>query len=108
MTFLWLFHRLHRPDGADELLLAALPTLKRGANDRCASGAIQIGTSLVNKRASCDCPEMRRPELDESGPSLFQHRPNSAGDCRLDYLSTVKVRVVDSDVLPLLPVMVMT
>ncbi len=22
--------RLHRPDGADELLLAALPTLKRG------------------------------------------------------------------------------
>jgi hypothetical protein len=51
---------------------------------------------------------MRRPELDESGPSLFQHRPNSAGDCRLDYLTTVKVRVVVSETLPLVPLMVMT
>ena len=30
------------PYGADELLLAAFPTLKRGANDRSASGAIGI------------------------------------------------------------------
>jgi hypothetical protein len=47
---------LHRPDGADELLLAALPTLKRGANDRCASGAIEIGTGLFNERDSYDYP----------------------------------------------------
>ena len=29
--------------------LAHFPTLKRGANHRCAYGAIEIGTSLVNE-----------------------------------------------------------
>src|ERR1035437_5866678 len=43
------------PDGAEWLLLTAFPTLKRGANDRCASGAIEIVISLVNKMDSCDC-----------------------------------------------------
>ena len=45
---------LHRPDGAEWLLLITFPTLKRGANDHCASGATEIGTSLVNKVDSCD------------------------------------------------------
>ena len=49
------------PPRADELLLAALPTLKRGANDPCASGAIRIGTCLVNKEDSCDCPGVETP-----------------------------------------------
>jgi len=51
---------LRRPYGADRLLLALFPTLKRGANDRCASGAIEIGTSVVNKMGSSDCPEWGR------------------------------------------------
>jgi hypothetical protein len=58
---------LHRPYGAAWLLLIAFPTLKRGANDHCASGATEIcasgaaeiGTSLVNKVDSCDCPDGR-------------------------------------------------
>jgi len=37
------------PYGAHRLLLALFPTLKRGANDRCASGAIEIGSSLNDK-----------------------------------------------------------
>ena len=41
-------------------VVGPFPTLKRGANDRCAPGAIEIGTSLVNKRDSCDCPGKRR------------------------------------------------
>jgi len=32
------------------LLLAAFPTLKRGANNRCAYGAIGIRTGQVNQR----------------------------------------------------------
>ena len=28
-------------------MLASFPTLKRGANNRCASGAMEIGTRLV-------------------------------------------------------------
>ena len=35
---------MRRPYGAERLILAFFPTLKRGANDRCASGAIEIGT----------------------------------------------------------------
>ena len=54
---LMAIRRLHRPDGADELLLVCFfPTLKRGANDRCASGAIEIGSCLVNKMDSFGCP----------------------------------------------------
>jgi hypothetical protein len=34
-------------NGADRLLVAFFPTLKRGANNHCASGAIKIGTGLV-------------------------------------------------------------
>ena len=59
------------PNGANWLLLAPFPTLKRGANHHCASGAIEIGASLLNNGASllnngasllnnldsCDCPE---------------------------------------------------
>jgi hypothetical protein len=37
-------------------ILRTIPTLKRGARDRCASSAIEIGTRLVNKMDSCDCP----------------------------------------------------
>jgi hypothetical protein len=44
------------PTGLARLLPAIFPTLKRGANDRCASGAIETGTSVVNKIDSCDCP----------------------------------------------------
>jgi hypothetical protein len=44
------------PDGADWLLLAPFPTLKRGANHHCASGAIEIRTNLVDDLNSCDCP----------------------------------------------------
>src|ERR1035438_2128590 len=47
---------LHRPYRAEWLLLTAFPTLKRGANDHCASGAKEIGISLINKMDSCDCP----------------------------------------------------
>jgi len=51
---------LRCPDGAERLILASFPTLKRWANDRCAYGAIEIGTRLVNntrlanKMDSCD------------------------------------------------------
>ena len=31
--------------------------MKRGANDRCASGAMEIETRLVNKMDSCDRPD---------------------------------------------------
>jgi len=37
-------------------MLTHFPTLKRGANDRCASGAIEVGSKLVNSTDSCDCP----------------------------------------------------
>ena len=72
------FAVLRRPYGAGSLLLIPFPTLKRGANHRCASGAMEIGTglvngaigiatslvngaieirtSLVNSLDSCDCP----------------------------------------------------
>jgi hypothetical protein len=42
------------PNGANWLLLAPFPTLKRGANHHCASGAIKIRTGLVNNLDSCD------------------------------------------------------
>jgi hypothetical protein len=38
-------------------MLTHFPTLKRGANDHCASGAIEIGPMMVNKTDSCDCPD---------------------------------------------------
>jgi hypothetical protein len=44
---------LLRPYGANWLWLAAFPTLKRGANHRCASGATEIATSLINKEPTC-------------------------------------------------------
>jgi len=44
------------PNGANWLLLAPFPTLKRGANHHCASGAIKIRTNLVNNLNSCDYP----------------------------------------------------
>ena len=31
------------------LMLTSFPTLKRGANDRCASGAMEIGARLVKE-----------------------------------------------------------
>ncbi|HEV2484120.1 MAG TPA: hypothetical protein VGT08_01200, partial [Terracidiphilus sp.] len=40
---------LHGPYGAEWLLLTAFPTLKRGAKDRCASGAKEIRIGLVEK-----------------------------------------------------------
>jgi len=40
-------------------MLATFPTLKRWANNRCASGAIEIGTRLLSKVDSCDCPGFR-------------------------------------------------
>jgi len=57
------------PSGAESIFLATFPTLKRGANNRCASGAIELGTSLINKVSSCDCPD----EIDRRGnsPWLF-------------------------------------
>jgi hypothetical protein len=42
------FAVLRRPYGAESLLRIPFPTLKRGANHRCASGAMEIGTGLVN------------------------------------------------------------
>ena len=36
-------------------MFTAFPTLKRGANDRSASGEIEIVISLLNKMDSCDC-----------------------------------------------------
>ena len=39
---------LRRPYGAGSLLFAPFPTLKRGANHHCASGAIEIRMSRVN------------------------------------------------------------
>jgi Xaa-Pro aminopeptidase len=47
---------LRRPDGAKKPLPAFFPTLKRGANERCAYGAIETGTSPVNEMDSRDCP----------------------------------------------------
>jgi hypothetical protein len=41
---------LHRPYGAESLLFTAFPTLKRGANHHCASGALVIGTSLADNQ----------------------------------------------------------
>jgi len=38
------------PNGANWLLLAPFPTLKRGANYHCAYGAIEIRASMVNRR----------------------------------------------------------
>jgi len=38
---------LRRPYGAGSLLFAPFPTLKRGANHHCASGAIEIRMSRV-------------------------------------------------------------
>jgi hypothetical protein len=37
------------PHRADRLLLASFPTLKRGANHPCASGALEIRTSLESE-----------------------------------------------------------
>ncbi|HEV2484311.1 MAG TPA: hypothetical protein VGT08_02165, partial [Terracidiphilus sp.] len=42
---------LHGPYGAEWLLLTAFPTLKRGAKDRCASGAKEIRIGLIEKSA---------------------------------------------------------
>jgi hypothetical protein len=42
-------------------MLTRFPTLKRGANNPCAYGAIEIGTKLVNKMDSCDCPGSKGP-----------------------------------------------
>jgi hypothetical protein len=39
---IWQFCRLRRPSVADTLLPASFRTLKRGADDRCASGAMEI------------------------------------------------------------------
>jgi hypothetical protein len=50
------FAVLHRLSGVDWLLPATFPTLKRGANHHDASGAIEIGSSLVNGLDSCDWP----------------------------------------------------
>jgi hypothetical protein len=50
------FDALRRPYGADGPLLVPFPTLKRGANHHCASGAMKTPTSLVNNLDSCDCP----------------------------------------------------
>jgi hypothetical protein len=50
------FAVLRRLYGADWLLLAPFPTLKRGANHRCASGAMEIGAPLVDNLDSCDYP----------------------------------------------------
>ena len=41
---------------SDPILGVAFPTLKRGANDHCASGAMEIGISLVYKMDTCDRP----------------------------------------------------
>ena len=51
------------PTGADRLLPTRFPTLKRGANDHCASGAIEIGTMLVSKmvHAITCCPLTPEP-----------------------------------------------
>ena len=46
------FAVLRRPYGADCFLLAFFPTLKRGANEPCASGASEIATGLVNEMDS--------------------------------------------------------
>ena len=40
---------LQSPYGANRLLLAHFPTLKRGANHLCSSGAVEIGTSSINE-----------------------------------------------------------
>jgi len=52
--------------GADWLLLTLFPTLKRGANHHSASGAIEIGTGLVEKMDSCDCPKDQCPVYQNS------------------------------------------
>ena len=51
---------------SDPILRVAFPTLKRGANDHCASGAMENGTSLVNKKDSCDHPARERDRAAES------------------------------------------
>jgi len=56
------------PTGLDSIFVAIDPTLKRGANKRCASGAIEIGTRLVNKMDSCDCPG----EVESDVPSAWE------------------------------------
>jgi len=38
-------------------MLSHSPTQKRGANDLCAYGAMEIGAMIVNKVASCDWPD---------------------------------------------------
>src|ERR1039458_5961013 len=47
---------LRRPYGAHVLFPLPVPTLKRGANNHCASGATPIGTRFVSKFNTCDCP----------------------------------------------------
>jgi hypothetical protein len=42
------------PNGADWVLSAPFPTLKRGANHHCASGAIETRSSLTCNFDSCD------------------------------------------------------
>ena len=42
--------------------MAALPTLKRRANDRCASGAIEIAALLGSLHAAI-APGLRRPQI---------------------------------------------
>ena len=39
-----------------------LPALKRGTDNQCASGAIEIGTGLVNRIHSCDRPASLLPQ----------------------------------------------
>jgi hypothetical protein len=65
------FARLRRPYGASRLSLASVHPLKRGANDRCASGAVISGTILVNEKYSCDCPATGR--LASSSARSFRH-----------------------------------
>jgi len=57
------FAVLRRPYRANWLLLASFPTLKRGANHHCASGAIEIGSNQVNNLDSCDCPVWQRRQV---------------------------------------------
>ncbi len=57
--------------------MARFPTLKRGTNHRCASGAIKIGPCLASNMDSCDCPAI-------SGgcglPRLLRETTIEAGD----------------------------
>jgi hypothetical protein len=89
---------LRRPCGADGLLPTTFPTLKRGANNHCAYGAVKIEASLLHPD-SCDCPAFAQEVRGASaggGPQLPHFsikRPASAargilaskthGNCRI-------------------------